>query len=180
MTIYLKQLVWLALFLAPQIVMAQFAIPVSVLGNGGDSMIGTSFKLTGTAGQAVVEHTFDTQWRLSSGFWTTRNGFVITDIEPEEEPIAQVFTLDQNMPNPFRAETTIAFSIPKTTHVTLEVFDMLGRHLVTLTDTSLPPGKHTVRWDGKTESGLSISAGTYLYRIQTDTYQSSKQLIFLR
>jgi hypothetical protein len=75
--------------------------------------------------------------------------------------IPDALTLEPNYPNPARQSTTIQYGIPQRAHVTLEVFDLLGRHVARPVDRSQPAGMHTVRipldqW----------SSGTYLYRLQ--------------
>ena len=88
---------------------------------------------------------------------------VITDGSPAAPAD---FVLQPNYPNPFNPATTIAFRIAETVRVTLTVYDLTGRRVATLVDGSLPPGRHSVRWEGKNDRGESVASGTYLYRLQ--------------
>ena len=78
----------------------------------------------------------------------------VTDYLPSS-PILQ-----QNYPNPFNPETTISFSLPKESDVTLQIFDLLGREITTLADGVFGTGAHQVKW-----SAGSVSSGIYLYRM---------------
>ena len=62
-------------------------------------------------------------------------------------------------PNPFNPATTITFSLPRETAVTLDVFDPRGRRVATLIDGHLPAGEHEATWDA-----TDLPSGTYLYR----------------
>ena len=67
-----------------------------------------------------------------------------------------------NYPNPFNAETRISFSIPRAEHVSIEIFDALGRRIETLQDGPLQAGTHTLRWEQASDAQPS---GLYFYRI---------------
>jgi hypothetical protein len=57
------------------------------------------------------------------------------------------FTLSQNFPNPFNPSTVIAYELFTATHVTLKVYDTLGREMATLASGAQPAGMYSVRWD---------------------------------
>ncbi len=58
------------------------------------------------------------------------------------------FALSQNYPNPFNPSTTIKYSIPKQSNVTLKVFDVLGSEVATLVNKEQPQGNYEVEFDG--------------------------------
>jgi hypothetical protein len=89
--------------------------------------------------------------------------------------IPKQFALHQNYPNPFNPSTTIQYQIPKANHVTLNVFDVLGREVATLVNEQKPAGTYTVQFEG---SGLT--SGVYFYRLQSGTYSDTKKLVLLR
>lgn len=80
-----------------------------------------------------------------------------------------------NCPNPFNSSTTIRFSLPKTEHVTLKIFDILGREVATLVDEELNPGEHSVLYDTK-----DLPGGVYCYRLTTPTFSQTKSMEVLR
>jgi hypothetical protein len=74
-------------------------------------------------------------------------------------------TVEQNHPNPFNPSTRIVFSLPETTAVRVDVYDASGRHIVALTDATLPAGSHHVEWNGRDAARLPVASGVYFCRI---------------
>jgi glucose/arabinose dehydrogenase len=72
------------------------------------------------------------------------------------------FALDQNYPNPFNPSTSIGYQIPGSGHVTLRVFDILGREVATLVDAVQPGGKYAA-----TFGAPGLASGVYIYRLTT-------------
>ncbi len=75
------------------------------------------------------------------------------------------FQLSQNYPNPFNPSTTISFEITEPGHVTLTIFNLLGKEVKTLLDEEKPAGIYQVQWDGKDALGKEAPSGIYFYRI---------------
>ena len=71
--------------------------------------------------------------------------------------------LDQSFPNPTAGASTVRFQLPRSATVRVDVYDVQGRRVQTLTDRRYQPGEHDVDWDA---SGLAT--GTYLYRLMVD------------
>lgn len=92
--------------------------------------------------------------------------------------IPTAYMLDQNYPNPFNPTTTINYQIPTQSHVTLKVFDVLGREVATLMNGVEEPGYKSVSWDASASGGLP--SGVYFYRIVADRYIETKKLLLLR
>ncbi|MFA5835096.1 MAG: cellulase family glycosylhydrolase [Bacteroidota bacterium] len=88
--------------------------------------------------------------------------------------VPQQFTLYQNYPNPFNPSTTIRFDVPASSHVTLQIFTVLGQHVVTLINEVTDPGTHQVQWTPH------LSGGIYYYRIQAGTFIQTRKLVFLK
>lgn len=95
--------------------------------------------------------------------------------ESQSSPVPQEFKLFQNYPNPFNPATTIEFAIPKSQHVTLKIYDVRGREVITLVKKRLTPGKYIFQWDA-----TGIASGIYFYRLQAGRYHETKKLILLR
>lgn len=83
--------------------------------------------------------------------------------------------LFQNYPNPFNPATTIAFSLPESANVLIEVYDILGRRVAVLANESFDAGMHEVRWD----AGRNAS-GVYLYRMVTGTETITRKMTLIR
>jgi hypothetical protein len=100
--------------------------------------------------------------------------------------------LNQNHPNPFNPKTTISFSIPNSSFVTLKVFDLLGREIATLVNEDKSAGTHIATWDGRNNSGVRVSSGVYFYHLEVkptidantsgtgQAIVATKKLIFLK
>ncbi|MDX1547235.1 MAG: YCF48-related protein [Rhodothermales bacterium] len=98
-----------------------------------------------------------------------------TAAEDETDAPPEAFALAQNYPNPFNPSTTIRFTVPEAGRVRLQVFDVLGRLVVTLADGPHAAGRYTVTW----QAGAAPS-GVYVYRLQTATHTEEKTMILLR
>lgn len=102
------------------------------------------------------------------------DSFELTSVEPlTERPTS--FELRQNYPNPFNPSTSIAYTLAESGDVLLEVYDMLGRRIATLVNTTQQPGQYTVSFDA---SGLAT--GTYLYRLQTGSFEQTRTMMLLK
>ena len=87
----------------------------------------------------------------------------VTSVEPRDLPVEPTRMLGQNYPNPFRVETTIPYRVDQGGHVTLEVYDILGRRVTRLYDGDQPEGDYSV-----TFSMPDAAAGTYIYRLRVN------------
>jgi hypothetical protein len=106
-------------------------------------------------------------------FTTTASG--VTSVDPVDQTVPAGFRLSQNYPNPFNPSTTIEFSMPKSAHVRINIYNTLGDLVHTLVDENLSPGTHRRQW---VASGLT--SGVYFYRIQTNGYVETKRLVLLK
>ena len=83
--------------------------------------------------------------------------------------------MEQNYPNPFNPSTTIRYAIPTSQHVSLKLFDVLGREIAVLVDELQDAGLH-----GVTLQSADFSTGVYFYRLQTGLFSETKKLLFLK
>ena len=104
--------------------------------------------------------------------------------DPTDSPVQSTlpvkFALHQNYPNPFNPDTKIKFSLPRSGDVTLEIFDITGRKVMTLINKKLPSGPHSVIWNGRDGAGRELSTGIYLYRLSTGKYSDTKKMLLLK
>jgi len=111
---------------------------------------------------------------------TKYNTIVSVGAEVSSGVIPKVFSLSQNYPNPFNPETLIRFGLPKTSHVRLIIYNILGQKVKTLVDGKKEPGFYTIHWDGTDEHGNQVASGVYIYRIEAEGFINSKKLLLLR
>jgi hypothetical protein len=90
------------------------------------------------------------------------------------------FGLSQNYPNPFNPSTVIDFSIATEGFVSLNVYDITGRMVSTLVEGNLSTGYHSVVWNGIDNNGMSVSAGIYIYALQTETSSITRKMVFMK
>ena len=74
----------------------------------------------------------------------------------------------KNWPNPFNPATTIKFSVPRSGHVSLKVYNVRGELVRTLVDESRASGEHVIEWDGSDNSGKAVASGVYFYETRTN------------
>ncbi len=100
---------------------------------------------------------------------------IATNIVLNNNMIPVSFALSQNYPNPFNPTTKIKYEIPKTSLVTLKVYDVLGREVKTLVDESKAAGSYEV-----TFKAIDLPSGIYFYRIQAGDYVKVKKMVLLK
>ncbi|MGA3287710.1 MAG: S8 family serine peptidase [Bacteroidota bacterium] len=98
-----------------------------------------------------------------------------TGIFTDHSTVLSSWILRQNYPNPFNPTTTIGYFVPTQQHITLHMYDLLGRNVARLVDGVVTPGEHVVVFDA---SGLA--SGIYFYRLQAESFINTKKLILLR
>jgi hypothetical protein len=106
--------------------------------------------------------------------------------EPDDTPkemdavLPDGYALHQNYPNPFNPATFVSFNIPTSQHVTIEIFNVQGRKVKTLTDESYGPGTHTIEWDATSDAGEKVSSGMYMYRMTAGEFSATKKMTFVK
>jgi hypothetical protein len=97
-----------------------------------------------------------------------------------QESKASEFRLEKNFPNPFNPETVLKFNLPEASHVSLNVYNILGQVVRTLVNEELPAGIHSVTWDGKNGQGSDVASGVYFYRIKAGNFASVRKMTLMR
>jgi hypothetical protein len=89
--------------------------------------------------------------------------------------LPQHFSLSQNYPNPFNPSTTISFSLPSRSFVSLKIFDALGREIANIVSEELSSGNYSRQWNA-----TGLPSGVYFYRMQAGSYTETKKIILLK
>jgi len=103
----------------------------------------------------------------------------VTNIH-DKEFVPVKYTLFQNYPNPFNPSTIISYALPKSSLVTVKIYDMLGREVKTLVNEEQNLGVNTIQWNGDNNYGARVSSGTYIYRIKAGDFIQAKKMILLK
>jgi len=104
---------------------------------------------------------------------TDLNGTV--GIEDKISGTANAYILEQNYPNPFNPTTTIQFSVPKQSFVTLRIYDILGKNIMKLVDDELQPGEYKINFDAD-----NLSSGIYFYQLNSSEFVSVRKMMLIR
>ena len=102
------------------------------------------------------------------------------DDEDDAAETPAVFTLFQNRHNPFNPATAIPFALGEDGHVSLTVYDLLGREVAVLADGHMSAGVHELKWDGRAGGGVLCASGVYIYRLVTPNGSESRCMTLVR
>ena len=118
----------------------------------------------------------------NAGVYAAFTTDIITGVEDDEDDgiLPYRFELSQNYPNPFNPVTTIDYNLPRRSHVTIEVYNVLGQKVQTLVGREESAGSYTITWDGTTANGQPAATGVYLYRFQAGDHIETKKMILLK
>ncbi|MCG3120799.1 MAG: hypothetical protein ALAOOOJD_03641 [bacterium] len=98
-----------------------------------------------------------------------------TGVRRTVELAPSTFFLAQNYPNPFNPSTTIEFSLPKASQVTLKIFNALGEEVATLLQEKRAAGKYSVAWNA-----ANLPSGIYMYRLEGEGFVETKRLVLMK
>jgi hypothetical protein len=109
------------------------------------------------------------------GVWQRPLSEMTTSVEELSNKLPIDFDLSQNYPNPFNSSTTISFSIPSRSFVSLRVFDALGREVSNMAAEELPSGTYERQWNAE-----GLPSGIYFYRLQAGMFRETKKFVLLK
>ena len=153
-----------------------YRIKQSVVAQGGAATHSTRYKVNDVIGQSSpVGSVASTNFIVSSGFL---KGVIVTMVavdDTSKSAIPRTFTLWQNYPNPFNPTTTIRYTLPKSSSVTLTLYNLIGQKIVVLANETQPAGEYEVQWN----AGM-LPSGVYVCRIQAGEFVATRKLILLK
>jgi len=127
--------------------------------------------------EVFVEEEFPSVWIGGNGFTFLFRKFekIFTDLNSETMTIPSVFSLSQNYPNPFNPITKIKYSVPESDFVTLKIYDLLGKEIVTLVNKEIVSGLHECIFNAS-----NLSSGAYFYKLQAGIFTQTKKLLLIK
>jgi len=103
-----------------------------------------------------------------------------TGILAADGPLPTEFAMTQNFPNPFNPTTTISYSLPKSSPVTLMVYDLLGTPVRTLVNKSMDAGTYSVTWDATNDLGQQMPSGNYIFKIVAGSFSQTRKMTLMK
>jgi subtilisin-like proprotein convertase family protein len=88
--------------------------------------------------------------------------------------------LAQNSPNPFGAQTSIRFGLPRAENIDLSVFNIEGRKVATLAGGLFEPGIYTLAWDGRDSAGRKVASGIYFCRLEAGAFEGTTKMLLMK
>ena len=160
---------------------------IATIGRGIQTYTDQDYAFTGTYTDLMLSYDVR-QYYLTEGTYSTQNYVSVfgtyntkmvskgniakSNVESEE---INNYGLEQNSPNPFNPSTIINYQIPNNGIVSLKVYDILGREVMTLVNEVKMPGKYSVRFDAS-----NLTSGIYIYQLKTNGFTSIKKMILAK
>ena len=156
-----------------------FTMPVELkfsFGSGPD----TTIRVMNTANKQEFPFTFSRNptavvFDPNNDIVLKEGGTLVSVRNLDAGPRTLSYRLEQNYPNPFNPVTNFDFTIAETRLVTLKIYDVLGKEVATLANTTMNPGTYAIPWDAS-----KLPSGIYFYRLQAGQFTQTKKLIVLK
>ncbi len=105
---------------------------------------------------------------------------VISSINNEIDDLPDSYHLFQNYPNPVRHSTTISYSLPKTSSICLEVFDIFGKKIADLVNEVQSAGTYKVEWDALNGKDPGLASGYYLISLSAEEKRFTRKMLLIK
>ena len=105
--------------------------------------------------------------------WAQENITLVEDEIINNLPTS--YSLSQNFPNPFNPSTTIDYSVPEVSFITLKVFDVLGNEVATLVNENKPVGDYEVEFNR-----IELPSGMYFYQLRAGSFTETKKMVLIK
>ena len=112
------------------------------------------------------------EWTGASSELTVKDVVFIT---PED------YKLSQNYPNPFNPTTTIEYTLPIASRISISIFNVMGQEVANIIQNQdKPAGTYQVTWNGMDKNGNQVASGTYFYSMRFGNFTKTKQMTFMK
>jgi len=144
--------------------------------NGSDGLRSLTFDGTSFTNTVHIDEGGQTDYVINANLALTAYRYeLLTAIGDPEPTSITKFSLSQNYPNPFNPTTKIKYSVPQLSFVTLKVYDVLGREVLTLANEERPIGSYEVEFNA-----TGLTSGMYFYKLQAGSYAVTKKMLLLK
>jgi hypothetical protein len=121
--------------------------------------------------------------------WSTYR-YIVAAVKPDGEEVRSheatvtvrttKYHLSNGNPNPFTTTTSVEYTLPEATHVTLRVYDVRGAFVATIADGVMPAGVHQATWNGRDHAGNRASGGAYFVRLTARDAVLTGKIVLIR
>lgn len=113
---------------------------------------------------------------------SSRDVFIFRPTENKIEDLVPptTYVVHQNYPNPFNSVTTIRYSIPKQSHASIIIYNILGQRVRTLLSDIHRAGTYEIDWNGRDDNGTLLTSGVYIYRFSSEGTRITKKMLLLK
>jgi flagellar hook assembly protein FlgD len=94
--------------------------------------------------------------------------------------IPDAYSLQQNYPNPFNPTTKIRYGLKENTYVSINIYNLMGKHIRSYINTVQDAGYQTILWNATDASGQPVPAGMYIYSITAGDFRQTRKMILLK
>jgi len=124
----------------------------------------------------------NSEWRYSANLCIKALTTDVTQTEVQRYRISipETFVLYQNYPNPFNPSTTIRYAVKTRAEVTIRIFSVTGKEIVTLVNGIEEPGEKCIQWNGTNQEGNTVTSGVYIYQMIAGSHVEAKKMILVR
>jgi len=96
------------------------------------------------------------------------------------EVIPTEYTLSKNYPNPFNPTTTFKYGLKEEIKVTIKIYNILGKEIITLVNETLPAGYKSIIWNGTDNFGNPVPSGIYICKMIAGDFTKSQKMVFMK
>ncbi|MBN2413965.1 T9SS type A sorting domain-containing protein [candidate division KSB1 bacterium] len=154
---------------------------------GGDKYIMGPFIFTNTREDPQYDLKFWLGGKSGVNIWLDSvwvKEKVESAINEKNTGLAVDYSLEQNYPNPFNPATNIIFTLPEAANVRMEIYNLTGQKINTLTDNDYSAGSYILTWNGDDSNGVAVPSGMYVYKIvaqgRNNIFTQTKKMLFLK
>jgi hypothetical protein len=105
---------------------------------------------------------------------------LLPEHKEDGEQLPTETAVSPSSPNPFRDTARIQYQLPESGAVAIDVYDVAGRHVVSLLDEEMPAGYHEAVWNGTNNAGAQVPTGVYFYKVRLDEETLLRKVILVR
>ncbi len=153
------------------------------VGGGLAKFDGTNWTVYNISNTSIWDFLRTVATEPNGNVWVGTNGFGmavlnengLTSVEQINDAGVEDYSLNQNYPNPFNPSTNIQFSLPQSSFVTLEVFNLISESVGVLVSEELNAGTYNYSWNAK-----ALPSGIYFYKLQAGNFTQTKKMILLK